>query len=107
MSLPQFVEVRIKVADLQSAIVAWAASSGLNALTGEDPREAVIEVGDCIIRLIESPDETPGLSGVTLAFSELPETVERLADALAGGATASIRPGSSHGVPIDLIEAEP
>ena len=104
MNLPRLIEVRITATDLEDAIAAWRTSSGLEASLDGVGREATIRAGDCLLRLVESAEATPGLAGLELSVADLGATAAALADVLVDGAIASIDPQSSHGVPIQLTE---
>jgi len=104
VSLPRLAEVRIAVSDLERAIEAWRASSGLGPSMPDGRREAILVVGDCVLRLVESDREEPGLSSLVLSVFDVAETVKELGDFAAVDVTAGIDARSSHGVPIQLIE---
>ena len=110
MTAPRLAEVIIHVVDLESAVAAWRQASGLEATLGAGAREARIEVGSTVIRLIEAPEDQSGLFELTLAVSGLDDEVDGLKDLLrttdapaASGPVIDSR--FSHGVPIRLIES--
>jgi hypothetical protein len=102
MTLPRLGEVRIIVADLEVAIEAWRAASGLIASRASDAGQATITVGDCVLRLVEAGEnETPGLAGLLLTVSDA-GAVSSLTGQHLASESASIEPQLSFGVPIEI-----
>ena len=106
MILPRLGEVRIIVVDLEVAIEAWRAASGLIASRAPEAGQAKITVGDCVLRLVEAQEgETPGLAGLVLTVNDAGAVSPPTGQLLAAEG-ASLEPQLSFGVPI-WVEAAP
>ncbi len=117
MKAKRLVDISITARDLNAALAAWRAASRLTPANVDAGQSAVLPVGDISLSLLAAlPDETDGLRSLTISVASLDEAIadlqaRRIAVAEAqfaegGVRSAMIDPGSTHGVPIRLVEEQ-
>ncbi len=117
MKAVRLTDVSVTARDLNAALAAWRDASRLTPSNVDAGQSAVLPVGDVTLTLLAAlPDETDGLRSLTISVAALDEAVAALRArriavtearvAESGVRSAMIDPGSTHGVPIRLVEEQ-
>ncbi len=108
MSDPSLVELTITVPNLESAVAAWRAGIGLEAVVEPSTRSARIEVQGIAIALVESASDAVGaLSGIVLGVEDIESLRAALSDiTLESSAGLSVDQRATSGAPITLVAME-